>query len=183
MINPDLYRLGGKQVHAARDEPASDKRWRTLTEQANRVYQTGDFGAARPLYEQALAEADRLLALAPDPERIPVPVICTISCHNLAALAERFGDRQAAETHYRGAYDRLMKTAKSPMANLALRLACVKQFDNALSMLVTHLRDCVHDPGEIAALIDAAQSTAIDVLNVVRHAVADGNGPSGRKPS
>ncbi|WP_449255999.1 hypothetical protein [Bosea sp. (in: a-proteobacteria)] len=148
-----------------------DECWKRLTEQANKAYAEGRIAVARSGYEQALAEAERLFAAAArDAGALPLPVIYNISCHNLAELNERYGEVAKAEAWYRRAYERLLETARSPMAPLALRMTSVQHLKHALAVLVRHLRDREVADEAIGAIISEARHAAYTVFRIAQHA-------------
>lgn len=156
---------------------ADDANWRRITEAANATYATSDLGRARDLYRDALDEAERLFARAwVGGTSVPVPVIYNISCHNLAEIAERCGDKAAAEGFLVRAYDKLLASAASPETPLALRLDCTRHLKHALTLIVQHLQRRGAPDAEVANYVDRAKTTAFAVFHAAKHAeVADLN--------
>ncbi len=163
---------------ARSSEPISatgDQSWKEMTEQANRAYARDDFPRARTLYLEALSEAQALFdAALVGRSTLPVPVILNISCHNLAELEEKQGNRETSESYFRLAFDRLIETARSPASPLPLRLASAQHLKHALAVLVQHYRKVGKPDHEVSADISRAKETAFSVLHVARHAeIAD----------
>lgn len=165
--------------------PGDDRRWRHLTEKANRAYSRGDAAEARAIYLRALEEADRLFEAALDRSgALPAPVIYNISCHNLAELEERAGDAEAAEHHLRRAYERLVEAARSTACPLDLRVSCVQHLRHALAVLVRHLRRTGAPDQAVDALVSRAHATAFGVLRIAQHArIADARPDCTGRPS
>ncbi|WP_265975435.1 hypothetical protein [Brucella intermedia] len=148
-----------------------DRRWKTLTETANHTYAQGEILLARTAYVDALEEAEQLFSAALVQScRFPAPVIYNVSCHNLAELAERFGDSREAEAFYRKAYDRLFAAARSPATPLKMRIACVQHLKQALAALVQHLQSYGNDQDQVDVIVRNAFHLACDVFRIARHA-------------
>ncbi|HTV20508.1 MAG TPA: tetratricopeptide repeat protein, partial [Polyangiaceae bacterium] len=99
---------------------SSDALWKALTQQGNAARANGDATAARALYEEALAEAERVfetarLALMPDAAAL-APVLYNISCANLAQQRQECGDADAAIAWLERAFDRLLHTTEGAVS-------------------------------------------------------------------
>lgn len=147
-----------------------DRRWKRLTERGNEAYAQGDIPLAQAFYEDALIEADRLFdAALSSIGSLPVPVIYNVSCHNLAELSERSGNRKNAEAFYQKAYDRLLDAAQSPTVPLGLRVSCVQHLKHALAVLVQHLRTSGGPEDRIGDVISRAHNTAYSIYRIAQH--------------
>ena len=126
----------------------SDALWKALTQQGNAARASGDAAAARALYEDALAEAERVFATArlglmPDAAAL-APVLYNISCSNLAQHRLELGDAQGALQARERAFERLEQTAgdtpaAATPAPLELRVSCARHLQVAAAALVEAL--------------------------------------------
>jgi len=104
------------------------------------------------------------------PIRVPAPIIYNVSCHNLAELCERAGDKAAAESFYLRAYDRLLAAAQSPSTPIRMRVFCVQHLKHALAVLAQHLRIEQANEDRIGALAGNVHKAAYSVFWVTSHA-------------
>ena len=148
-----------------------DRRWKRLTEQANAAYRQGGIPLARAAYDDALTEAEKLFETAMSlPASFPAPVIYNISCHNLAELCDKAGEKEQAGAFYRQAYDRLLLAAQSSATPLGMRVSCVQHLKLALAVLIQHLQSDPNSDPIIADVIDRARITAYSVFRIAEHA-------------
>lgn len=151
--------------------PGGDQRWKRLTEHANAAYAQGDIPLARAAYVDALTEAEKLFDAAMSRQvPYPAPVIYNVSCHNLAELCDKAGDRDQAGAFYSQAYDRLLLAAQSPSTPLGMRVSCVQHLKHALSVLVQHMRVAPNSDHLIGDVTDRAHNTAYSVFRIAQHA-------------
>lgn len=119
--------------------PCDDARWRHLSNDGNSAFFAGDDARAKELYGRAVEEAERLFAaalLGSSAASEIAPVLLTISLHNSAALERRLGHRGASSAMVEAAFDRLVATASSAKAPLALRASCAKNLRHALAGII-----------------------------------------------
>lgn len=151
--------------------PGGDQRWKRLTGQANAAYAQGDILLARAAYDDALTEAEKLFEAALARQvPFPAPVIYNVSCHNLAELHEKAGEREQAGAFYRKSYDRLLLAAQSPSTPLGMRVSCVQHLKHALAVLVQHMRSAQVGEHIIGDVTDRAHNTAYSVFRIAQHA-------------
>jgi hypothetical protein len=120
-----------------------DAAWRALTREANLAFKAYRDGPARQLYEEALSEAERVLASAAstgDEEAIRLgPSLYKRSCHDIAVLARRQADVHTEGIFIHRAYERLVSVAESDESPPALRASCLRPLSVAWSELLQHL--------------------------------------------
>lgn len=118
-------------------------RWQTLTCQATQALEERRCGWARQLYEQALSEADGVIAAAvllPTEEVTGLaPVLYDTSCRHLAGLARQQQDAQTEGIFLYRSYERLVQLAEGANTPIALRLSCAAYLPVALDALVQYL--------------------------------------------
>ena len=118
-------------------------RWQTLTRQATRALEEGRSGWARQLYEQALSEADGIIAAAlllPTEEITRLaPVLYDTSCRHVAELARQQQDSETEGIFLYRVYERLVQLAESAGTPIALRVSSMRYLPVALDALVDYL--------------------------------------------
>lgn len=171
-----LVRTGQGPVASGREagqDEVDDRWWRALTEKANSAFRHKDCFAARALYGEALAEAERLFQLGlqgAHRAQVPVAVIYVIASHNLAELELWCGRERAAEVNFRRACDRLMEGAGDVHAPLAVRAGCMQHLKPALSSLVGHYRASGQPESRVTDLLASARKAVMSAFHAVRHA-------------
>lgn len=166
-------------VHQLRNpspDASCDGVWRAITQHANEAFESGYDALARALYEAALREADRVLELAcieADVEAMGVaPVLCHISCCNLAELALRQGNVADAGDFLGRSFEVMIATATEELLPIELRAAAVRQLRVATSALVNHHRDRGNEAG-CERVLARARAIVLEVERELRRAVLD----------
>lgn len=148
-----------------------DQLWLELTEAANQAIRDGAADRARPLYERALREAERLFAtLDAQGTAVPLPAILNIACHNLAQMHALAGDEAGAGRLRMLAFERLIGAAQRPATPIGLRVACVQHLRFTLSGLLPHLERQPDPRPAPQACLDRLHEVAAAVTHAATHA-------------
>ena len=141
-------------------------RWQTLTREATRALEERRNGWARQLYEEALAEADGVIAAA---VRLPTdevsrlaPALYDTSCRHVADLARQQEDAQTEGIFLYRSYERLVQLAEGANTPIALRLSCARYVQVALDALVEYLSQ-QGSSGLVSRHTERAQAAALEV--------------------
>ncbi|MBX3218710.1 MAG: hypothetical protein KF850_42285 [Labilithrix sp.] len=123
--------------------PQFDATWRRLSDEGN-LAAASDPARARRAYEEAIVEAERLLAAAEAPGSAnalveAAPVLVVIACQNAAQLERRRGATGAAATLVARAFDRIVATAAAPRAPRRLRESCADNLKHVLEAVIEDL--------------------------------------------
>jgi len=150
-------------------------RWQTLTRQAVRAFEEGRSGWARQLYEEALSEADGIIAAAlllPTEEVTRLaPVLYDTSCRHVAELARHQQDPETEGIFLYRAYERLVQLEERADAPIALRSSCARYLPVALDALVEYLSS--QGASALASRhTERAETAALEVERVVGVAAA-----------
>jgi len=134
------------QEPAIKVMPSSGARialWRGLTLQGNLAFERGHDVRARQVYEEALAEADELYALAAlrhDKLAIRLaPLLYTMSCNNIIELARRQNDGETMGIFLYRSFAKLAGVTEATQASLELRWRSALNLRFATRALVRHL--------------------------------------------
>lgn len=126
------------------DRPAwreNEERWKALTRTANAAFERGEVAATTEGYRSALRIAEDLLDRAEQAcGPAHAPALLVVTHHNIAEAALAQGRGATALDHYRSAFERLLRSAASTAAPVALRQSCASHLQPALVALATHLR-------------------------------------------
>ncbi len=117
-----------------------------LTVAANRVFGLGDYRAAIPMYERALAQAEEgLLTLNSlrnkDDKADAVIASLVVSQHNLADTYDRLDNLPRSLEHKQKAHDRLLQIMVDPAFSWRLRQAAMCAVKQTLPVLLKHLKN------------------------------------------
>ncbi len=161
---------------ALKDTPfdGADQRFCQLTDAANQALASEDEDLASRLYEQALAEAERLFDAAQvGGSPLIAPMAYTIACHNVAEVAKRAGDHTTAFRHKRHAVRKLVETAESRLDPLGLRLNCIRHLRHALAFLAEDLtEEDAERQAELDGLIQRYRAIGDELARVAAHVVS-----------
>lgn len=167
----DMLKLYGPSVAEKICLSGVDARFCQLTDSANQAFGNSDEDLASRLYEQALAEAERLFDAAQDGgSPLIAPMAYTIACHNLAEAKKRAGDLAAAHELKRHAAEKLVATAESPLDPLALRVNCLRHLRHALAFLY---QDCADGEADVRLLIDRYRAVGDKLARLAAHVVSE----------
>jgi len=150
-------------------------RWQTLTRQATRALEEGRSGWARQLYEEALSEADGIIAAAlllPTEEITRLaPVLYDTSCRHIAELARQLQDPETEGIFLYRVYERLVQLAEGGDTPVALRSSCARYLPVVLDALVDYLSS-QGASGLASRHVERAEIAVLEVERVVGVAVA-----------
>jgi hypothetical protein len=135
---PEMLRSAGVPApHLSCQEGEIDGRWRALTAAGNLAYANGHDADAMRLYEDALAEAERMFDAAREGgSPLLAPMLYNISCANAAETKMRGKDATAALSFLLRAFDKLVMTAASVTSPMPLRANCVRHLRYTFEVLV-----------------------------------------------
>jgi hypothetical protein len=146
-------------------------RWQTLTRQATQAFEERRSGWARQLYEEALSEADGVIAAAvllPTEEVARLaPVLYDTSCRHVADLARKQQDAQTEGIFLYRSYERLVQLAEGANTPIALRLSCAAYIPVALDALVEYLSSQGSSSGLVSRHTERAATATREVERVI----------------